>query len=213
MPPKRPGTGPPRGADALLAKQDWRALRRRLVAFIQSYRREISDDDAAEIAQQAIQRAWDPDYQGWDPEKWPELFFHLCNEARDVLKARERLRERRGEQLHGDIEELEEIGPSEESHEDLVARTQIAQMKLEGLRAHMMKAEKKDDECLRILEHVMKGRLDPTKLEGAGEALGYTPRQVEFAWRRMWRYLAKVDAEVDSDEVGRRAPKRGGRHG
>ena len=95
----------------LLANQDWATLSKRLTEFAYRKINRRSWEEAEDIAQTAIRRAFDPELQRWNPKAQPNVFWFLGNVAQGVIANRRRqLKSGRVETLY-DQEGLDDLAP------------------------------------------------------------------------------------------------------
>jgi hypothetical protein len=101
----------PEQYDDLLAKQDWASLSQRLTEFAWRKIHKRSWEEAEDIAQTAIRRAFDPKCRRWNPKAQPSVFWFLGNMVGGIIaNHRRRLKGGRIETLY-DQEGLEDLAP------------------------------------------------------------------------------------------------------
>jgi hypothetical protein len=94
--------------DELLDPAKCSALFLRLTRYAFACLRHTSWDDAKDVAQGALQRTIDPDYQEWDREKEPELFRYLAQHVTNIVVSEYRRKRRRGLVGESESEEAED---------------------------------------------------------------------------------------------------------
>lgn len=87
--------------DNFLASVDWGEVAVRLTAFALSRLDRLdmaNPEDAQDLAQEAIQRVFDPKYRNWSPSapSLKELMKHLGSKVNGIVANRQRSRDRRG---------------------------------------------------------------------------------------------------------------------
>jgi DNA-directed RNA polymerase specialized sigma24 family protein len=114
--------------EALLASQDWATLARRLTEFAWRKIGRTSWEDAEDLAQTAIQRAFDARYQRWSPKTQPNLFWYLGGLVHGLISNRRQKKARAVEVLH-DHEDLDALAPEAiDATDDVMARRQRARL-------------------------------------------------------------------------------------
>jgi DNA-directed RNA polymerase specialized sigma24 family protein len=97
--------------ESLLASQDWATLSKRLTEFAYRKIHKRSWEEAEDIAQTAIRRAFDPKSRRWNPKAQPNVFWFLGNVAQGVIANRRRqLKSGRVETLY-EHEGLDQLAP------------------------------------------------------------------------------------------------------
>ncbi len=115
----------PEQYDDLLANQDWASLTKRLTQFAYRKIHKRSWEEAEDIAQTAIRRAFDPKCQRWNPKAQPNVFWFLGNVAQGVIANRRRkLKTGRVETPHDHqgLDELAESADAIDATDEVLAR-------------------------------------------------------------------------------------------
>jgi hypothetical protein len=119
----------PEEYDELLANQDWASLLRRLTEFAWRKIHKSSWEEAEDIAQTAVRRAFDPSCQRWNPSAQPNVFWFLGNMVGGIVANRRRkLKTGRVDVLY-DQEDLEELAAEAvDASDDVMARRERARL-------------------------------------------------------------------------------------
>jgi DNA-directed RNA polymerase specialized sigma24 family protein len=133
--------------EALLESQDWSTLSQRLTEFAWRKIGCTSWEDAEDLAQGAIQRAFDPRYQRWSPKAQPNIFWFLGSLVNGAVSNLRQKKARGVEILHGQ-EDLEELAPEAvDATDDVMARRERARL----IVAELGRRVATDRACVRVL--------------------------------------------------------------
>jgi DNA-directed RNA polymerase specialized sigma24 family protein len=119
----------------LLANQDWESLSKRLTEFAWRKIHKTSWEDAEDIAQTAIRRAFDPKCQRWNPKAQPNIFWFLGNVVPGIIANNRRKRRAGHVETLYDQDDLEELAPDAiDATDDVMARRERARLIIEELK-------------------------------------------------------------------------------
>jgi len=186
---------------ALLAKQDWKNLSRRLVKWIFDSNRRITIHDAEDISQTTISRLFEPTRDRWDPAILPDIFHYLRHVARGEIKNWFRSLHRKPTRPydHEALEDFEEKGPSKAF--DRSTETELAAREHAALAISRLEKRIVDDlGCREILTLEREG---VEEREEQMEILDKPLEYVKNARRRLRNHLLIVLAEL-GEETDRR---------
>jgi DNA-directed RNA polymerase specialized sigma24 family protein len=113
--------------EELLAKQDWASLSKSLTKFAWNKTHRRSWEEAEDLAQSAIRRAFDARLQRWNPKTHPNVFWFLGNIVMSLVKdERRKFKGGRVEVPH-DHESLDGLAPEAvDATDEVLARRQRA---------------------------------------------------------------------------------------
>ena len=179
----------------LLANQRWKELTRRLVLYAHDCGRTMRKGWSLAHAEDAVQdvlcRQFDPKNKyRWNPATEPDLFTFLCGPVR--WRARRTWTQGFRYVSHTEPE-LEEIGASRPSHEEGVARVDLARRRTEALKRKFLD----DSNALLIIACLEEGLDDVAE---TAQRIGLDWNQVYNARRRIEAKLAEVKREVPDGE-------------
>jgi hypothetical protein len=163
---------------------DWGRVGKALVAFAVR-RMHLRPPEAQDMAQRAMQRAFDPDYAAWDPAAEPNILIHLFGVMRGMAGS--------DRQRHGfEAERLTRSGELPRvavaaRTDDVLADAQEARDAFAALRA----LARGDGLVERILEANARGLDTPAEL---ARALDVNATDIYSANKRLDRYVLAVKA-------------------
>ena len=199
-------TKPSRAAvDALLRKQDWGRIHAELVEF--ALRRVKGKDRADDLAQEAIRRVLDANWEPWDPVAKPSLLEFLMGIVNRIVS-----NERSGHRVHRELAmdrtaeqgtrarrvaaQAEKVVSGEASPETRVIAAQLASRRMERLRGEIA-------EDVPLQKLVAQREDNVTKASEQATAMSCSVEEVYFANRRLNRIVARVCGDVPAESVNR----------
>ena len=182
----------------LLAGQDWHALSRRLAEFVYRQINRTSWEDAEDIAQTAIQHAFDARYQRWNPKTQPNIFWFLGHLAYGEVSNRAQKKKRSVEILH-DQEDLEELAAEAvDATDEVMARRQRARL----IVAELERQVATDRACTLVLAAFAAEIDDP---RAQAESAGLTLQAVYNARSKLRAKAAQIAQTFDEGSEEPRA--------
>ena len=182
---------------ALLEKQNWKELTRRLVLWVHRRAFWATLADAEDIAQSTFVAVLEPTRKRWDPVAIPDFFFFLCGVATGEIANFRRSRKRKPARAydHEGLEMLENIGAvatSVPSSEELYAARERANLIMQALEARIV-----DDAGCRSIVALLREGVE--EREAQQRILKKDLAYVKNARRRLANHLAHVLAEIDGE--------------
>jgi hypothetical protein len=171
-------------------EQEWRSISKRLVLYAAKHHR-LGNDDAQEVAQEAIRRYFDPKYAAWDREKYPELLRFLGSTVNGIVSNMRKRAANRHELATDNLAESDwhDHSPSAEQRLlDAALGRKAVGMLLEAAKGNQLV----EDVCLQMFCGI------DTPAEQAS-ALGVPVESVYEARRRLDALKAKVKTALGGD--------------